>query len=89
MGQVDGQYTLDADPMVLARRVQVLEQAVDGLTAVLVALIRDVRVVCYEADKALCEDRPLQAAELAETAERMSKLYGKVHALSTMMGRSY
>ena len=84
-----GQYTLDADPMVLAKRVETLEHVCDGLCAVLMGALRDFRVVCPELDHALCEDRPLQAARLAEQCERVDGLKGHVHALGTMMGRSY
>lgn len=85
----DGQYTLDADPMVLAKRVETLEHVCDGLCAVLMGALRDFRVAFSELDHALCEDRPLHAARLAEQCERIDELKDHVHALAVLMGRSY
>ena len=85
----DGQYTLDADPMVLAKRMQTLEHAVDGLTAAMTDLVRTVRVMADLCDKALCEERPVQAKELGECHEHLQETCDRVHAVSVRMGRSY
>ena len=84
-----GQYTLDADPMVLAKRVRTLEHAVDGLTAAMTDLVRTVRVMADQCDKALCENRPLQAKALNECHEHLQETCDRIHAVSVRMGRSY
>ena len=89
MSKVEGQYTLECDPMVLANRVKALEQACDMLTASLMWSLRSMRLVCRQLDSALCEDRPLQAECISEQAEELERLCGKVHAASTLLNRSY
>lgn len=85
----DGQYTLDADPMVLAKRVKVLEETCDILSGCLVDLARSARVIADQCDKVLCEDRPLQAKALYEECERLTEIEHSAHAASVWMGRSY
>lgn len=85
----DGQYTLDADPMVLVRRVQKLEECYDRLSGCLVDLTRSLMVIADQFDKALCEDRPLQAGAIADEHERLTWVQNRAHAASVMMGRSY
>lgn len=50
---IDGQYTLDANPMVLAKRVQTLEHACDVMSGCLVELARSARLIADMCDKAL------------------------------------
>lgn len=85
----DGQYTLDADPAVLARRLQKLELAYDGLTAVTVGLVDELRLVAYQCELATSEGYPLQSARLNECIESINALHVKAHAVSTLLGRSY
>lgn len=85
----NGQYTLDCDPMVLAKRVQTLEVAVDRLCAAVSDLARDTRLIADQCEKALCESHALQAKTLYETHERLSNVVGRAHAVGAMMGRSY
>jgi len=85
----DGQYTLDADPAVLARRVEALERAVDALSGAMVDLVRSTRLIADQCDKALCEDRPLQAKALCDEHERLQEVADAAHAASVLMGRSY
>ena len=85
----NGQYTLDADPMVLAKRVKVLEETCDILSGCLVELARSTRLIADQCDKALCEDRPLQAKALNDECECLTKIEHSAHAASVRMGRSY
>lgn len=87
--KTEGQYTLDADPMVLAKRVQTLEMACDVLSACLVELTRSARIIADQCDKALCEDKPLQAKALYEECEALNGIEDRAHAMSVMMNRSY
>ncbi len=86
---INGQYTLDADPMVLAKRVQTLEMAVDRLSATLADLARETRVIADQCDRALCESHALQAKALDEAHSRLNGVVGRAHAVSALMGRSY
>ena len=85
----DEQYTLDADPLVLAERCRKLEMCCDSLSACLVELTRIVRVACDATDKALCEDKPLQAQTLYELGEDLTRAYDMAHKASSLVGRSY
>lgn len=85
----NGQYTLDCDPMVLAKRVQTLEIAVDRLCAAVSDLARDTRLVADQCEKALCESHALQAKALYEAHENLNGVVGRAHAVSALMGRSY
>lgn len=85
----DGQYTLDADPMVLARRVETLEHVCDTLCGCIHDLAMDVRLVIGECDAALCETHPVQAARLNVLVEHATHVCDRAHAASVMMGRSY
>lgn len=85
----DGQYTLDADPMTLARRVQKLEECYDRLSGCLVDLTRSLMVIADQCDKALCEDRPLQAWAICAEHERLTHVHDSAHGAYTIMGRSY
>ena len=84
-----GQYTLDADPLLLAKRCEQLELAVDTLAGCMVDLVDSVRIIADACDKALCEDRPLQARAIAEQHERLTHVRDRAHAASVAMGRSY
>ena len=85
----DGQYTLDCDPMVLAKRVQQLEQAVDVLSGCMCDLTHALRNIAYQCELGLSEGHPLQASRLSEEHDRLSHVYDRAHAASVMMGRSY
>lgn len=85
----DGQYTLDADPMVLACRVQLLEECCDRLCCCVVDLTRSLRVIADQCDKALCEDRPLQAGAICDEHEALTHIHNRAHAASVIIGRSY
>lgn len=85
----DGQYTLDADPMTLARRVQKLEECCDRLSGCLVDLTRSMMVIADQFDKALCEEKPLQAGAICAEHEHLVQVHEKAHGASTIMGRSY
>ncbi len=86
---IDGQYTLDADPMVLAKRVQTLERACDVMSGCLVELARSARLIADMCDKALCEEKPLQAKTLCDECDTLTRIEHSAHAMSVMMGRSY
>lgn len=85
----DGQYTLDCDPMVLAKRVQQLEHAVDTLSGSVCDLTHALRNVACQCELGLSEGHPLQASSLSEEHDRLSHVYDRAHAASVMMGRSY
>lgn len=85
----NGQYTLDCDPMVLAKRVQQLEHAVDVLSGCVCDLTHTLRNVAYQCELGLSEGHPLQASGLSEEHDRLNHVYDRAHAASVMMGRSY
>ena len=85
----DGQYTLDADPMVLAERVQQLEHAVDVLSSCVCDMTRSMRNIAYECELGFSESRPLQASSLSDEHDRLNHVYDNAHEASVMMGRSY
>lgn len=85
----DGQYTLDADPMALALRVQTLEHAVDVLSGCVCDMARSMMLVAQESSAALDEDRPIQAMAIEGEHERLSHIYDRAHGASALMGRSY
>lgn len=85
----DGQYTLDADPMVLAKRVQQLEHAVDTLSGCVCDLTHALRNIAYQCELGLSESAPLQASRMSEEHDRLNHVYDRAHAASVMMGRSY
>ena len=85
----DGQYTLDADPMVLAKRVQQLEHAVDVLSGSVCDLTHALRNIAYQCELGFSEGHPLQASSLSDEHDRLSHVYDRAHAASVMMGRSY
>ena len=86
---MDGQYTLDANPMALAVRMKKVEDAADILSGCLVDLTRSLQVIADQCDKALCEDRPLQAGAICDEHERLVEIGHRAHAASVLMGRSY
>jgi len=85
----DGQYTLDADPMALALRVQALERTVDVLSGCVCDMARSMMLIAQESSAALCEDRPIQAMAIDGEHERLSHIYDRAHGASALMGRSY
>ena len=85
----DGQYTLDADPMALALRVQTLERAVDVLSGCVCDMARSMMLVAQESSAALSEDRPIQAMAIEGEHERLTHVYDRAHGASALMGRSY
>ena len=85
---MNGQYTLDADPMVLARRVAELERACDLAAGILVDMTDSLRVIADQCEKAL-DDRPTQAMAIREQHERLTHIRNRAHAMSVIMGRSY
>lgn len=86
--RTEGQYTLDADPIVLAKRVKSLELAVDMASGILVDMDRCLRRV-VAACEAACEDRPTQAKSLREEYEQLQHIHDRAHAMGVLMGRSY
>lgn len=85
----DSQYTLDADPMALAIRMQKLERAVDVLCGCVCDMASSLRVAYDALDKALCEEHPLQAKALNGQHEALTHVRGRAHSASVEMGRSY
>lgn len=85
----DGQYTLDADPMVLAARVKALEEVCDIASGILVDLTRATRAVTAQCDLALSSDRPLQAKAIGDQMDVLNHIHDRAHAMSVRMGRSY
>lgn len=85
---MNGQYTLDADPMVLAKRVAELERACDLASGILVDLTDTVRVIADQCEKAL-DDKPTQAMAIRDQHERLTHIRARTHAMSVIMGRSY
>ena len=86
---MNGQYSLDADPMVLARRVAELERACDLASGILVELTDSLRVMADQCELALSEDHQPQALAIREQHERLTHIRNRAHAMSTIMGRSY
>ena len=85
---MNGQYTLDADPMVLAKRVAELERACDLASGILVDITDTVRAIADQCEKAL-DDKPTQAMAIRDQHERLTHIRTRAHAMSTIMGRSY
>lgn len=86
---VDKQYTLDCDPMVLAKRVKTLEEAVDMYSACLMELLKTTRLLAYECERVTQKSYPVQSARISELIQDYHYIWGKVHRMSTIMGRSY
>ena len=86
--KTEGQYSLDADPMVLAKRVAELEKACDIARGILVDPTDSLRVIANQCELAL-DDKPLQATAIREEHERLTHVRTRAHAMSTIMGRSY
>lgn len=85
----EGQYTLDADPMVLANRVKTLEHAFDLMSACLVETATSCRLLADCLDQLACEDRPQQAQMARSLHEDFGEIYQRAHTMSTLMNRSY
>ncbi len=84
-----GQYTLDADPMVLARRVETLERACDVMSGCLVDLTDSTRRIVADVEAVMGEHYPLQAQTLHTEHEVLTHVRDMAHAMSVLMGRSY
>lgn len=86
---MNGQYTLDADPMVLAERIKKLEHAMDSMCAAMIDLTNIVRVTASATEAAVCEAHPLQVNTLDGLQDGLTHVHDLAHQAGVLMGRSY
>lgn len=87
--KTEGQYTLDADPMTLAKRVTELEDACDIAAGALLDLTDATRLLASQCELALSESHPLQAGAICDLHDKLTHIRDRAHAMGAKLGRSY